>query len=226
MTLVNARQRQLSALEPLALRHLPEDGLAYDEPLTAPWMTETVAEGNAAHGLQFQVVNPGRVTLEVVPLGPVDQRPPVRIRGRIVEAAVQTDCVRCLKPVQPPLEVEIDLTLLPGPAEAPAADAKGKGRRKLNEADDRVEDWSGETFPHPDALADAQYRGDQIELPDIIREGVLLGLSSHPICDDESGCDQRTATLIDEANEAVRAAQADVDPRWAALMKLKAPEES
>ena len=227
MTLVNARQRHLSATEPLALRHLPQEGLAFDEPLTESWLQNAIAEGNAAHGLQFKVARSGRIVLEVMPLGPVDQRPLIRVRGRLVDAAVETDCVRCLQVVQPSLEVELDLTLLPGPPEEKPAEGKSKGsRRKVNEADDRLEDWGDEQFPHPDELADGQYRGERIDLPEIIREGVVLGLSAHPVCEDESACDQRTAALIDEANAAVRAADNDLDPRWAALMKLKAPKDS
>ncbi len=226
MNPIDAAQRQLTALEALELRLLPEDGLVFDEPLPGPWLTETLRVGLPKDGLQFTVAGEGRVNLTVTPLGPVDDRPPVQIRGRI-EARVETDCVRCLERVSPPVDAEIDLTLLAGPAR-PAGDDKAKSkapRARLNEGDSKLEDWSGDAFPEPDALGEAQYEGDRIDLPNLIREGLLLALATDPTCEDEAGCDARTAALINAANRPVRAAEAEVDPRWAALKTLQVADD-
>ena len=221
---VKAAERQLSALEPLELRHLPQEGLVFDEALPAPWIQDALKGGS--RGLTFGVDAPGRIVLEVMPLGEVEQHPPVRLRGR-VEARLSTDCVRCLETVTPPIDAEIELTLLPGPAE-PRDAAKGAGKGKstrVEEGDGKLEDWSADAFPDPDALADASYRGERVDLPEFIREGLLLGLTTHPICEDEPGCDQRTEALLERANGPVRAAEADVDPRWAALKNLRLEDE-
>ncbi|MEL7367462.1 MAG: DUF177 domain-containing protein [Pseudomonadota bacterium] len=212
---VNARDRQLSALEPLELRLLPEEGLAFDEALPKAWVEEALKGGT--RGLSFAPRQDGRITLEVTPLGSVEQQPPVRLRGRIT-ATLSTDCVRCLESVSPVIEAELDLTLLAGPPEE-AQPAKTK-TTKIDGDNQKVEDWSAEDFPNPEDLADAVYRGDKVDLPEFIREGLLLGLTTHPVCEDEAGCDERTAALIDAANQPVKAAEADVDPRWAALKEL------
>jgi uncharacterized metal-binding protein YceD (DUF177 family) len=103
----SAADRNLTLLEPLELRDLTEEGLHFDEVLPLEWLAAAVEGGP---GLQFAAVEAGRADLEVQPLGPVDQRPPVRIRGHL-GAPVRTDCVRCLESLTVPLEVEIDQTL-------------------------------------------------------------------------------------------------------------------
>ncbi|MEM7678904.1 MAG: DUF177 domain-containing protein, partial [Myxococcota bacterium] len=146
----------------------------------------------------------------------IDQQPPVRLRGR-VNATVRTECVRCLLSVEPVIEAEVDLTLLPGEPDEPVAKAK---TTKLDGDNRKVEDWSTEDFPNPEDLADAVYRGDKIDLPEFVREGLLLGLTTHPVCEDEAGCDERTAALIDAANQPNIESESDIDPRWAALKNL------
>lgn len=224
---VNALDRQLTALEPLELRHLPADGLAFDEPLPTAWLTRTLDAVGRAGGLQFAAPGDGRVTLEVTPLGPVDQRPPIRVRGRI-SATAETDCVRCLETVRPEVSADVDLTLLPAAAPASSADdaktPKGKSA-KIKPEDDRVEDWSDEAFPNPDELADASYAGERVDLPALIGEAFLLALPSDPVCEDEAACDTRTAALIEHANQPAREAADALDPRWAALRNLKVEDD-
>ncbi len=213
---MDANQRQLTALEPLELRHLPDDGLTFDEALPQTWLAEAVGAGSS--GLMFVAVEPGRLKIEVMPLGPVDERPPIRIRGRL-DAVLETDCVRCLATVRPSIEGDLDITLIAGPP-ARAENESGRGTGKVRD-DARLDDWSSEDFPNPDELADAVYRGETVDLPDILREALLLGLATDPVCEDTVGCDARTAALIDEANAPVRQAEDGIDPRWAALRKLR-----
>ena len=228
MTLVDAASRQLSLLEALELRLLPDDGVLFEEAVPVAWLAETLRLGLPKNGLRFEVTDPGRARLEVQPLGPVDERPPIRVRGRL-EAVVRTDCVRCLEQVHPALDADIDLTLLPGPAEAADAPRAGRAKRAKIDEDDRLEDWSGDAFPDPDALGEAQYRGERLDLPQLLAEALLMALTTDPTCEDAgldlAGCDQRTAALIEAANRPVRDAEADVDPRWAALKNLKLDDE-
>ena len=221
---VNAADRQLSLLETLELRLLPEQGLAFDEPIPVAWLRETLRLGLPKNGLQFEVTAPGQARLEVQPLGPIDERPPIRVRGRL-DAVVQTDCVRCLERVQPAVDADIDLTLLPAAADAEAPERPGRSKRVKSEQDDRLEDWSQEAFPDPEALGEASYQGDRLDLPQMLAEALLMALTTDPACEDADGCDQRTAALIDAANQPVREAEAEVDPRWAALKNLSVEDD-
>ena len=68
MAFVNAQERQLSALEPLELRHLPDEGLSYSEPVPQTWL-KVALDGGATPGLDFAVLSAGRVTLTVTAVG-------------------------------------------------------------------------------------------------------------------------------------------------------------
>ena len=76
---------------------------------------------------------------------------------------MQTDCVRCLESVSPAVEAEVDITLLAS-AEPVPADTEKKGR-KVNGEDNRIEDWTAEDFPDPEALGESTYSGETARHP-------------------------------------------------------------
>lgn len=192
--------RGLSALDDLRLQDIPEEGLRFEEPLPRSWLTEHLA---SSHGLRWAPRAEGTVDLEVTALGPVDRSPPVRVHGR-ASAAVETDCVRCLEAVHQDVQVPIDMTLFSSTE-------------------------VGDPAARPEGADEGRYEGRTIPLPEIIREHLLLELDMNPVCTDADACDARTRALIDEANRPAREAAAEdegaIDPRWAALARLKADRD-
>jgi uncharacterized metal-binding protein YceD (DUF177 family) len=192
--------RGLSALDDLRLQDIPEEGLRFDQPLPRAWLTERLA---SSHGLRWAPRSEGRVDVEVSALGPVDRSPPVRIRGR-ASAAVETDCVRCLEAVHQDVRAQVDLTLFSSTE-------------------------VGNPEASPESADEGRYEGRTIPLPEVLREHLLLELDMNPVCSDVDGCDARTRALIEEANRPAREADAEdegaIDPRWAALARLKADRD-
>ena len=120
----SARDRNLSAFEPLRLEDIPEDGLQFDEEAPEGWLAQAVAGG----GLEFSPRALGRVRLDVLPTGDVARRPPIRIRGHVF-APLITDCVRCLETVPVDMKVDVDVTLF-------SADEAGEEADGVYEGDD------------------------------------------------------------------------------------------
>lgn len=194
-----ARPRNLTALEPLELALLPPEGLSFDEPLPESWLARELAPPPGAPAeTALQPAHPGHLQLVVVPLGPLDQRPPIQVRGAL-SADLTTSCVRCLEEVSVRLAAETDVTLLPD--------------RSALEGD--VHRGS----------AEPTYSGRRVDLPSIVRETLLLEVAPHPVCDDATACDTRTRALLDEVNRAAEEAAARPDPRWAQLSTLSTGEE-
>lgn len=178
--MIEASKRGLSLMELLELRHLPDDGLIFEEVLKAQWIDRQVQ----IEGMSCEEGPTAR--LEVQPLGPIDSRPPILIRG-VVRAGMRSTCVRCLSQMVLSMSIDIEQTLFR----------------------DREEE---ELIEH-----DGSYDEAGVDLPNLLREAVLLDLSMHPTCQDEPACDKRTQALIDQANES-HSLQAD--PRWAGLQAL------
>ena len=121
----------------------------------------------------------------------------VRLTGK-VSSTVQIDCARCLAPV--PVSVDESFDLFYIPSVDPAA---LKEERELGEED----------------LMIAFYRGDQIDLDDLVREQIELALPMARLCSNECRglCPECGANL----NEGQCGCSADyADPRWAALGQL------
>lgn len=218
---IDAKERQISLFEPLELHLLPEEGLAFDEPVAEGWLDAQVFQGDP-NGLSLAAAGPGRARLTVTPVGAVETRPPIHIRGRL-EAQARTTCVRCLEDVTLPLETELETTLMFARAaptsEATAEPTKKKGKKK-SKKEDALEEWD-EAFDDPSALDDGAYTAEGIDLASILREGLLLALEMNPTCEDEAACDTRTEALLAEANRPFAEAEAAGDPRWAALAALR-----
>lgn len=198
---------QLTVKEPLDLRFLPDEGLELDEPLPVDWLQEKLFDTAEGAPAPIRAEKEGAAKLEVSPMGPVHQRPPIRVHGQLL-AAISTTCVRCLEPVTESLEAEVDVTLFPeGSPSARANDKKG--------GDDEEEGLSNAE------MDEGVYSGNEVDLPSIIRESLLLEVSMNPVCEDEEACTRRTEAMLAEAN---RSSEGAIPDRWAALRRLRDSE--
>jgi hypothetical protein len=186
-----ASSRNIKLTEPLELRLIPDEGLRFDEPLDPKWIDEQLAEDRTHSGLTFERTGEAHVTLEVEPLGSMGTRPPINLNGKLL-APLLTWCVRCQSELRATVDAPIKLTLLAS---------------------------TGREDPGPEGADESTYFGDSLDTPGILRETLLLGLSTHPTCEDEPACDERTAALLALANGPAEKVTA-VDPRWEALRHL------
>ena len=121
----------------------------------------------------------------------------VRVRGSFA-AEAQLPCARCLEPVRIPLLVELDQFY------RPHKDHRLVGEIELQEKDTEI----------------AFYFGDFIEVSDIIREQILLGLPMKPVCRDD--CQGLCPHCGKNRNlDACNCHSLFVDPRLAPLLQIK-----
>lgn len=200
------------------LRRLPDDGETIDEVLEKSWLAAEVCQDRE---LELTPLADGHTRLLLQPIGTEsDEGPVVRISGTL-SAQISTPCVRCLLDVLLDLRLTPDVTLFPAlPTPAPdAAGPKGrgsgKGKGKSKKKDDDEEALAVDPA-EPDA---GTYTQNQIDLPALVREALLLEIPMNPACVDEGACAARTAQLIASVTPSDTAS---VDPRWAALQALKA----
>ena len=147
-------------------------------------------------------------------LNPVDERVnlalPAEVKGTIrragqavavsghVETRVEVECDRCLKSVELPVSADFGLEYITG------ADYESSSAAALSEEEMSVSVFDGES----------------IDLDEIVKEQVLLAVPARTLCREdckgicpECGTDLNTGECNCQADE--------VDPRWAALKKLK-----
>lgn len=244
MAKVDAASRNLSALQPLSLSLLPDDGLSFDEAIPTAWLRARLRAFDA-EGFELQPAGEGRLKLDLTPLGPVDSLPPVLLRG-VAETAIHTDCVRCQSALNLPLKATIETSFFYEQPEKPAhaskstkrtkgddksdkkAKAKGKDKSKTKgkaKKGEPLEDWSQTAFPEPEALGDMSYDGERLDLPAAIEEALLLEVDLNPCCTDTKACDARTQALLDRFNRpALEDPAFQSDPRWAGLARFRDPE--
>ena len=198
MTKNIATNRQLKVTEVLDLRLLPDEGLRFDEPLEIAWLDEQLEEIGEDDATAVRANGPGRAKLDVEPLGPVASRPPIRVHGAI-HADLAMTCVRCLQPVSQKAEAAVDVTLFPK--------REGEGPATREEEDELA----------AEQLDEGTYEENVLDLPEIVREALLLEVAMNPSCEDEAACTERTESMLREAN---RAAEKVLDDRWAPLRQL------
>ncbi|HEX6045982.1 MAG TPA: DUF177 domain-containing protein [Pyrinomonadaceae bacterium] len=147
-------------------------------------------------------------------LNPVDERVsltvPASVKGTVkragndvcvnghVDARVQVECDRCLKPVELPVSADFDLEYITG------AEYESSSAAALSEEE----------------LAVSVFDGDAIDVDEIVKEQILLAVPARTLCREdckgicpECGMDLNTGQCNCAADE--------VDPRWAALKSLK-----
>jgi len=122
----------------------------------------------------------------------------VRLRGEI-RTEVELLCDRCAAPERRPLAVEFDTSFIPQEAEAV----------KTENVELQAED-----------LLLSAYEGGAVDLDELAREQILLGLPSRHLCrEDCKGLCQKCGANLNAG--ACSCEQGEVDPRWAALADLK-----
>jgi uncharacterized protein len=122
----------------------------------------------------------------------------VRLTGRL-EAAVEINCDRCLKPLTVPVEQSFDLLYVPPLRAGGANDEKELGT---------------------DDLDVGFYQGQTIELDDVVREQIELALPMTRLCaDDCQGLCSECGVNLNEGE--CGCATKQTDPRWDALKGLK-----
>jgi uncharacterized protein len=128
----------------------------------------------------------------------------IRLRGRLA-VTMQCDCNRCLEPARFPLDSGFDLFYRP-PEDAGAGD----------EAEVEIDEGEAEI---------GFYEGDGIDLKDVLREHVLLGMPMQRVCRPDClgicpVCGQNR-NLINCGCEAKL-----VDDRWSALKNVQLKESA
>jgi len=126
----------------------------------------------------------------------------VRLDGRLVLSA-RLACARCLEPVEHAAERAVHVVLL---LERPADDEE-------------------EQELAPEELDESYLEGDEIDLPELLREQVLLALPVKPLCQEACkglcpGCG------ADLNREACTCEGTPVDPRMAVLQGLKIEDDN
>lgn len=187
-----ASERNLTLLEPLDLKDLPEEGLHFDEALPQTWLTETF---ETPEGLRYATPDDGRAVLDVTPLGAVLQRPPVRLVGEL-SASVHTDCVRCLEQVRSDVRTRVDVTLFPD-GEDPSDDAGLDGV------------YEGTRLPLPSAIR--EFLLLELDMNPVCADEAACDVRTKALM----------ARVNAPGDAAMEAAQTEPDPRWAALRDLK-----
>ena len=124
----------------------------------------------------------------------------VRLVGR-VQTILELDCSRCLEPFAVPIDAPFDVLFLP-------AEAIGhEGEHEVNDDDLNV----------------SFYKGDEIDLSDVMREQFYLALPMKPLC--RPDCQGLCAVCGANRNrETCSCEHVWVDPRLEALRKLTKTE--
>ena len=121
-------------------------------------------------------------------------------------AVLVGECVRCLDRIERTIDVEV--------CELFVYDDDEGHRDRRAVTDDETED--GET---------SRMHGDLVDLEPLLRDAVVLGLPFQPTCTDDCPglCVECGARLADDPDHTH---EAPVDPRWAALQGLTAPQDT
>lgn len=108
-------------------------------------------------GDEFDVVEPIRLDLEVQ-----KAEDKFRLVGR-AKTTLEVPCSRCLEPFRIPVDAPFDLSYLP------QAENEGEGEREIRDED----------------LSTSYYRGEAINLGELLREQFYLALPMKPLHDEE-----------------------------------------
>lgn len=174
----------------IEVSRIPPEGLEIDDPLTAEAL-HFEAEGDV--GLE-----PGGNLRCRVDRGDDES---VHVRGRF-RTQVGLECGRCLEPFSLGLEQELDLFYLPRPEQP--------------EQDDQEEEV--ELSDHD--LVVAYYDADVLDLGEMVREQILLGLPMKRVCREDCLGICPACGVNRNGGDCQCAAEGDVDPRLSPLRDL------
>jgi uncharacterized protein len=120
----------------------------------------------------------------------------IRVQGRL-EVTMEADCDRCLEAARLPVATDFDLFYRPDP---------------VRHANEEIEIDEGESQI-------AFYKGEGLELSDILREHILLSLPMQRVCSE--ACKGICPSCGQNRNQGdCGCTSKPVDDRWAALKKL------
>ncbi len=177
-------------MEPYDLTRLGDEGAELDEILAFAWLEERLNLGVEHSDLRFTPTRDGQAKLNLREIDPdSDADPIVRVTGKIT-AGLTCACVRCLHDLAVPVAAKLDMTFFPKTVED----------RELNEDE-------------------GTYDNMELDLPEIVREAILLAVDMNPSCEDEDACGARTRALMERAG--VLPEEDAPDPRWAALKNIQ-----
>ena len=174
---------------------------------------------------EFRVVGPVRLVATVAKDGPK-----VHLTGRLT-GALDLACSRCLEDFRVPVDAALDLRYVPAPNAAPAEPAappksnraakraEREAERRKAEAEAFGEDEGG-GFVDEDAVTEAFYTGDAIDLGELMREQFYLALPMKPLCV-EDGQGLCPVCGKNRNRETCACESTWVDPRFEALRELK-----
>lgn len=186
-------------MRPYDVRFLPEEGEHIEEALPPEWIHTHVNDDLPQEELALTATEAAHASIDLNRIhSPESEGIVVRVKGRVT-AKLATHCVRCLAEVPLSVDGTIDLTLFP---------AENAGGVETPGADEEV----------IEAPEEGTYKDFTIDLPEIVREAILLEVDMNPSCADEAACADRLAHLLEEVGAAP---SREPDPRWAALARLK-----
>lgn len=182
-------------LRVVSIDDIPDEGLALDEPLDQAWLVAALENSGYA---------PAK--------GGADARASLRLdrqQGRdvlltgTVHASLETQCVRCLEPLDVQVSSEFTLHLEPRPPHDPEA------RRR-----DEIELTA-------DELDVDYYDDEQIDLPHWVREQILLDAPAYPRHEHDCALPGASTTAApDPSSEGATR----IDPRLLPLQKFRDPK--
>lgn len=141
----------------LKVRDLDEGITDHRFVLTEEWLAHQLADVEGIDGAKQE----GLIEVAVTRRGRE-----VLIRGSI-RASLRVDCVRCLEAFPHEVDAPLEVLMLPGQPRP----------RKARETD-------GDDKNH-DELGIERYRGDEIELDEILRDTILLEVPMNPNCGEQ-----------------------------------------
>jgi len=160
------------------------------------------SKGDFAHVYQPDELNP--VDERVSLIAPATVNGKVRLSGNEVfvnghvDARVEVECDRCLKPVELPVSADFTLEYISG------SEYESSQAAELTEAE----------------LSVSVFDGQALDVDEIVKEQILLAVPTRMLCREdckgicpECGMDRNTGECNCITN--------DIDPRWAALKDLK-----
>ena len=202
-------------MEVYSVRNIPRQGVNLDKKLEPDWLETHLNHGIQREELTVSAVSVGRVALNLRKIDPeAAGEPGVKVSGG-VEAKIKAHCVRCLAKVELNVQGNVNQMLFP----APSPQQKGDNAKSSSTKNDDEIALLG----NPEDLDDDTYHNQEIDLPSIIRESILLELDMNTVCDDEDRCETRTQKLLASASS--QSSEAKIDPRWAALEKIQLKTE-
>lgn len=205
-------------MEAYSVRDIPSQGINLDKKLQPDWIEANLNHGVAREELTVSAEHAGRAALKLRKIDPdAAGDPVVRVSG-VVEARIKTYCVRCLSKVELNVQGDVNQMLFPASMSQNKGDAsKSKGKSK---------DEDIALISSADDLDDDIYRNQEIDLPSIVRESILLELDMNTVCDDATSCETRTKEMLTNASDPLSGPPArKIDPRWAALEKIQLKSE-